>query len=118
MCRHGSLPSFTLQQLSVMLALIAYALAASPLLLQAGANPVPALEYRDARDQLGAVASESDICSKIGIDLLSAGGNAADAVSQARWHSTQTLTMSSSLEQPFALALSPCTIQALGEVAS
>jgi gamma-glutamyltranspeptidase / glutathione hydrolase len=69
-----------------MLALIAYALAASPLLLQAGANPVPALEYRNAPDQLGAVASESDICSRIGIDLLSAGGNAADAVSRTRCH--------------------------------
>ncbi|RAR05827.1 gamma-glutamyltranspeptidase-like protein [Stemphylium lycopersici] len=30
--------------------------------------------------QLGAVASESDICSHIGIDLLKAGGNAADAM--------------------------------------
>ena len=30
--------------------------------------------------QLGAVASESDICSRIGADLLKAGGNAADAV--------------------------------------
>lgn len=30
--------------------------------------------------QLGAVASESDICSHIGIDLLKKGGNAADAM--------------------------------------
>ncbi|KAF1943619.1 gamma-glutamyltranspeptidase-like protein [Clathrospora elynae] len=30
--------------------------------------------------QLGAVASESDICSHIGIDLLKLGGNAADAM--------------------------------------
>ncbi|KAH7073018.1 gamma-glutamyltranspeptidase-like protein [Paraphoma chrysanthemicola] len=30
--------------------------------------------------QLGAVASEAEICSKIGIDLLKAGGNAADAM--------------------------------------
>ncbi|KAF2831966.1 gamma-glutamyltranspeptidase-like protein [Ophiobolus disseminans] len=30
--------------------------------------------------QLGAVASESDICSHIGIDLLKQGGNAADAM--------------------------------------
>ncbi|KAF2176694.1 gamma-glutamyltranspeptidase-like protein [Zopfia rhizophila CBS 207.26] len=29
---------------------------------------------------LGAVASESDICSRVGIDLLKAGGNAADAL--------------------------------------
>ena len=32
-------------------------------------------------NQLGAVASESKPCTQIGIDLLSAGGNAADAVS-------------------------------------
>lgn len=32
-------------------------------------------------DKLGAVASESAICSRIGIDLLKIGGNAADAVS-------------------------------------
>ena len=31
--------------------------------------------------RLGAVASENKICSKIGVDLLRAGGNAADAVS-------------------------------------
>lgn len=30
--------------------------------------------------QLGAVASESDICSQIGVDLLEIGGNAADAM--------------------------------------
>jgi gamma-glutamyltranspeptidase/glutathione hydrolase len=38
-----------------------------------------ALQY--APDHLGAVASESSICSRIGIDLLKKGGNAADAVS-------------------------------------
>lgn len=32
-------------------------------------------------DTLGAVASESSICSNIGIDILKEGGNAADAVS-------------------------------------
>lgn len=36
------------------------------------------------QDQLGAVASESDICSQIGIDLLNEGGNAADAVRCSR----------------------------------
>lgn len=30
--------------------------------------------------KLGAVASESSVCSKIGTDLLKAGGNAADAL--------------------------------------
>ena len=33
-----------------------------------------------APDHLGAVASESNICSQIGIDLLKVGGNAADAL--------------------------------------
>jgi gamma-glutamyltranspeptidase/glutathione hydrolase len=33
-----------------------------------------------AEGQLGAVASESDICSHIGIELLKLGGNAADAM--------------------------------------
>lgn len=33
-----------------------------------------------SHDQLGAVASENRVCSQIGIDLLEAGGNAADAV--------------------------------------
>ena len=32
------------------------------------------------QDHLGAVASESSICSRIGIDLLKEGGNAADAL--------------------------------------
>jgi hypothetical protein len=32
------------------------------------------------QDHLGAVASESNICSQIGIDLLKEGGNAADAL--------------------------------------
>ena len=31
-------------------------------------------------DKLGAVASESKLCTQVGIDLLKAGGNAADAV--------------------------------------
>lgn len=33
-----------------------------------------------ADNDLGAVASENKVCSQIGIDLLKAGGNAADAV--------------------------------------
>jgi gamma-glutamyltranspeptidase / glutathione hydrolase len=47
------------------------------------ANPLPkAANYAPqyAPDHLGAVASESSICSEIGIDLLKQGGNAADAV--------------------------------------
>lgn len=33
------------------------------------------------KDQRGAVASESAVCSRIGVNLIKAGGNAADAVS-------------------------------------
>jgi gamma-glutamyltranspeptidase/glutathione hydrolase len=39
-------------------------------------TPAPVLKA----GQLGAVASESEICSHIGIDLLKLGGNAADAL--------------------------------------
>lgn len=41
-----------------------------------GAPSPPALKA----NHLGAVASESDICSHIGIELLKKGGNAADAL--------------------------------------
>lgn len=42
---------------------------------------VTALPYTESvGDKLGAVASESSVCSTIGIDLLRIGGNAADAV--------------------------------------
>ena len=37
-------------------------------------------EQYEAKDKLGAVASESSVCSQIGIDLIKDGGNAADAV--------------------------------------
>ena len=37
-------------------------------------------EQHEAKDKLGAVASESSVCSQIGIDLIKNGGNAADAV--------------------------------------
>lgn len=44
-------------------------------------NLVSALSYNATQgDKLGAVASESSVCSNIGIDLLGKGGNAADAV--------------------------------------
>lgn len=49
------------------------------LLFQSIANPVPKIKTRYAPYSLGAVASESDICSRIGVTLLQAGGNAADA---------------------------------------
>lgn len=50
------------------------------------ANPLPGQPFPRSsseihlHDHLGAVASESSICSQIGIDLLKEGGNAADAV--------------------------------------
>lgn len=34
----------------------------------------------EENDKLGAVASESSVCSRIGVDLIKAGGNAADAL--------------------------------------
>ena len=61
---------------------LACALVVPTLLDQAGANPVPYLHHlNQGPDSRGAVASESDVCSRIGIDLLQQGGNAADAVS-------------------------------------
>lgn len=39
-------------------------------------NPLTNPEH----NKLGAVASENSICSKIGIDILKIGGNAADAM--------------------------------------
>lgn len=43
-------------------------------------------EQYEAKDKLGAVASESTVCSHIGIDLIKDGGNAADAVSSKKLH--------------------------------
>ena len=34
----------------------------------------------EENDRLGAVASESSVCSRIGVDLIKAGGSAADAL--------------------------------------
>ncbi|KAJ9640240.1 hypothetical protein H2204_003465 [Knufia peltigerae] len=59
---------------------LACALALPPLFNQAAANPFPRVAQQYAPDSLGAVASESSICSNIGIDLLRQGGNAADAL--------------------------------------
>jgi gamma-glutamyltranspeptidase len=59
-----------------------WAVALSPLVNQVDASPFPHAHHLEQRtDTRGAVASESDICSHIGIDLLRCGGNAADAVS-------------------------------------
>lgn len=82
----SSVRSFKLAgYLCIMLSLLqlACALVVPPLIQQAGANPVPVIRQTYAPGHRGAVASESTICSDIGIDLLRQGGNAADAVS---WH--------------------------------
>lgn len=62
---------------------LALGLAVPPLLQQVGANPVPEIRQSHAPGTRGAVASESSICSEIGLNLLRQGGNAADAVSPA-----------------------------------
>ena len=41
----------------------------------------------EERDQYGAVASESAVCSRVGVYLIKDGGNAADAVSLSEPHS-------------------------------
>ena len=51
--------------------------------------PAPVVHKRngtqhEAKDKRGAVASESSVCSNIGINLIKDGGNAADAVSGKR----------------------------------
>ncbi len=46
----------------------------------AGAHTPSVAGARVGSARLGAVASESSVCSRIGVDLLEAGGNAADAV--------------------------------------
>lgn len=52
----------------------------SVLLSCAFLTPICAYPSPSTDDQLGAVASESSICSLIGIDILKEGGNAADAI--------------------------------------
>ena len=63
-----------------------------------------ATSARDATDdRQGAVASESKICSQIGIDLMSAGGNAADAVGKYPLvRESSDLHSARSLGRPFA----------------
>lgn len=51
------------------------------LLGHAAARP----EVRRVKTDHGAVASEVDACSHVGVDLMRKGGNAADAVSSARY---------------------------------
>lgn len=62
----------------------ALAFALPSILLSQFTQASPAWLYSDyndpGHDKLGAVASESSICSHIGIDLLKKGGNAADSL--------------------------------------
>jgi hypothetical protein len=76
-------PSFTSRYASFIL-LISHLVGAwslPQLLNQEEGSRWPEAHQQYAPDSLGAVASESSICSNIGIDLLRQGGNAADAVS-------------------------------------
>lgn len=52
---------------------------ATPIRWRPGQSAYDGWEKQD--DRLGAVASESSICSGYGVDMLKMGGNAADAVS-------------------------------------
>ena len=62
-----------------------FGLASAARVILAHSNSPGHDSYRqtDDCDKQGAVASENAVCSRIGIDLLQAGGNAADAVSNA-----------------------------------
>lgn len=77
-----SFPSFPYLPSPIVMASCSYRWLTGLLTLQAalaspwGYPPPPKLE----EGKLGAVASESEICSHIGIDLLKQGGNAADAL--------------------------------------
>ena len=66
----------------MLLNLLPVSLLATIIPQQVLSSPLFALSTRadgDSGPKLGAVASESSICSQIGIDILKAGGNAADA---------------------------------------
>jgi hypothetical protein len=51
---------------------------------------IPPHPHPPGPDHLGAVASESSVCSNIGIDILKEGGNAADAVCRSPPHPLAT----------------------------
>jgi len=88
-------PLFLPRSVVVVFKLLIEMLFSTPLLLilslvtqGATAHPKPVRD--DA--QLGAVASESSVCSNIGINILREGGNAADAVSSKLPHSKNANT--------------------------
>ena len=72
--RHAKRGRIALITLCLWASLAAFALAATQVALGDPESQI----LEDGK--LGAVASENKICSQIGIDLLKAGGNAADAV--------------------------------------
>lgn len=76
-------PTSVLLQVSIMLwfATTVWAAALWPLATQVSASPLSHAYLEHSVDTRGAVASESDICSRIGINTIQDGGNAADAVS-------------------------------------
>lgn len=51
------------------------------------------LSRNHARSKLGAVASESSVCSRIGVGLIKNGGSAADAVSGEKTFDVEDLHM-------------------------
>ena len=67
------------QASTLVLALLAQCALASPPTRRWG-------QQHEEKDQLGAVASESSVCSRVGVDLIKNGGNAADAVSLVSLH--------------------------------
>ena len=74
-------------------------------------------ELQVDHDKLGAVASESKLCTQVGIDLLKAGGNAADAVGLLQGRSKKhKLTITRQLVRPSVWESSICITVALEEV--
>jgi gamma-glutamyltranspeptidase / glutathione hydrolase len=83
-------PAALLFLLSTLVAMKSLAYALPSVLLQQYASAAPATVYGPVDgcnplldpgcNKLGAVASESSICTNIGIDALKAGGNAADSL--------------------------------------
>lgn len=69
-----------------------FGLASAARVVLAHSNSTGHDTYRQSNDcdKQGAVASENAVCSRIGIDLLKAGGNAADAVSDAMMSYSQS----------------------------
>ncbi|OKL62532.1 hypothetical protein UA08_02420 [Talaromyces atroroseus] len=71
----------TLTALAAIVCLLIYFHTLRPSIsLKSCASTTPLSVYANGNAQIGAVASESSICSAAGIDMLKSGGNAADAM--------------------------------------